>query len=214
MSIGVSIIEDDPSVREVLSHWLDQVPDFHVVSEYGSAESAVAHLPADNPQVVLVDINLAGRSGIHCVRRLKPLMPQTQFLVLTVYCDSHHIFDALSAGATGYLLKRTPQAEVLAAIKQVHEGSSPIDSFIARKVVEFFQRSKPQPNELDVLSPRESEVLRLLAHGFSYKEIADQLSVSLPTINTHIHRIYQKLHVRSRAEAVLRLVPFQDQPGR
>ena len=208
MSIGVSIVEDDPSVRDVLALWLKQSQDFHLVSEYASAETAVARLPADLPQVALVDINLSGRSGIHCVRRLKPVMPATQFMMLTVYCDSDHIFDALSAGATGYLLKRTPREEVLAAIRQVHEGGSPISSFIARKVVELFQRADPRPSETDVLSPRESEVLRLLARGFSYKEIAGEIGVSMGTINTHIHRVYQKLHVRSRTEAIHCLAPL------
>ena len=211
MSIGVSIVEDDASVREFLGLLVKQAPGFRLVSDYGNAESAIARLPQDAPDVVLMDINLGGQSGIHCVRRLKPTMPKTQFLMLTVYSDSDHIVDALSAGATGYLLKRTPREEVLAAIKQVHEGGSPMNSFIARKVVQSFHRSEPQMPEQDVLSPREWEVLRLLARGFAYKEIADCLGVSMPTINTHVHRIYQKLHVRTRAEAVNRFAPFPNQ---
>jgi DNA-binding NarL/FixJ family response regulator len=215
MNIGVSIIEDDASVREFLGLWLKQAADFRLVSEYGNAESAIARLPQDHPDVVLVDINLSGQSGIHCVRKLKPVMPKTQFLMLTVYSDSDHIVDALSAGATGYLLKRTPRNEVLAAIQQVHEGGSPMNSFIARKVVQSFQREEPQAPGMDVLSPREWEVLRLLARGLVYKEIADSLGVSMPTINTHVHRIYQKLHVRTRTEAINRFAPFPDklQPG-
>ncbi len=210
MKIGVSVIEDDASVREFLGLWLKQSPDFCLVSEYANAESAIARLPQDKPDVVLVDINLSGQSGIHCVRQLKRVMAKTQFLMLTVYSDSDHIVDALSAGATGYLLKRTPREEVLMAIKQVHDGGSPMNSFIARKVVQSFQRTEPEPPGADVLSPREWEVLRLLARGFAYKEIADTLGVSMPTINTHVHRIYQKLHVRTRAEAVNRFVPFPD----
>jgi len=210
MNIGVSIIEDDPSVREFLGLWIKQAPDFRFLSEYGNAETAIARLPHDKPDVVLMDINLSGQSGIHCVRRLKPVMPKTQFLMLTVYSDSDHIVDALSAGATGYLLKRTPREEVLTAIRQVHEGGSPMNSFIARKVVQSFQQSEPQPPSEDVLSPREWEVLRLLARGFAYKEIADALGVSMPTINTHVHRIYQKLHVRTRAEAIHRFAPFPE----
>ena len=211
MSISVSIVEDDASVREFLGLLLKQAPGFRLVSEYGNAESAIARLPQDAPEVVLMDINLGGQSGIHCVRRLKPVMPKTQFLMLTVYSDSDHIVDALTAGATGYLLKRTPREEVLAAIKQVNEGGSPMNSFIARKVVQSFQREAPQVPELDVLSPREWEVLRLLARGLVSKEIADSLGVSMPTINTHVHRIYQKLHVRTRAEAVNRFAPFPNQ---
>ena len=195
MSIGVSIVEDDASVREFLGLLVKQAAGYRLVSEYGNAESAIARLPQDAPDVVLMDINLGGQSGIHCVRRLKPVMPKTQFLMLTVYSDSDHIVDALSAGATGYLLKRTPREEVLAAIQQVYEGGSPMNSFIARKVVQSFQREAPQ----------------VLARGFAYKEIADTLGVSMPTINTHVHRIYQKLHVRTRAEAVHRFAPFPDQ---
>jgi len=210
MSIGVSLIEDDESVREFLGLWIKQSPDFCLVSEYGNGESAIARLPQDKPDVVLVDINLSGQSGIHCVRKLKPVMSKTQFLMLTVYSDSDHIVDALSAGATGYLLKRTHREEVLAAIKQVHEGGSPMNSFIARKLVQSFQREEPQVPETHVLSPREWEVLRLLTRGLMYKEIADSLGVSMPTINTHVHRIYQKLHVRTRTEAINRVTPFPD----
>jgi DNA-binding NarL/FixJ family response regulator len=214
VSIGVSIIEDDAYVREVLVHWLTQSPGFRYVSQYSSAESAAARLPADKPDVVLVDINLSGQSGIHCVRRLKPLMPQTQFMMLTVYGDTDHIFDALAAGATGYMLKRTPRQEVLAAIQQLHEGGSPMSSFIARKVVQSFQCPQPQRPDPAGLSPREWEVLRLLARGLVYKEIAESLGLSITTVNTHVHRIYQKLHVRTRAEAVHRFAPFPDQHPR
>jgi DNA-binding NarL/FixJ family response regulator len=132
-------------------------------------------------------------------------MPNTQFLILTVYEDSDHIFDALKAGASGYMLKRTPREELLASIKQVHEGGSPMTGYIARKVVQSFKESKPEKSETDGLSPREMEVLRLLARGCSYKEIADSLSIGMGTVNTHIHRIYHKLHVQSRAQAVARL---------
>src|SRR5207249_921960 len=151
---------------------------FRLASEYGSAESAAAKLPEDKPDVVLVDINLSGQSGIHCVFRLKPLMPGTQFLMLTVYEDADHIFDALAAGASGYLLKRTPRAELLAAINQVREGGSPMTSYIARKVVQSFQPPLAEAPDTQVLSPREWEVLRLLARGYAYKEIADALSIS------------------------------------
>ena len=211
MSISVSIIEDDVSVRKILVGWVSRAKGFHFVSEYGSAESAIARLPDDKPDVVLVDINLSGQSGIHCVCRLKPLMPSTQFLMLTVYEDADHIFDALAAGASGYLLKRTPREELLASIKQVHEGGSPMTSYIARKVVQSFQRPTAQPPPPHELSPREWEVLRLLARGYAYKEIADALGIGMTTVNTHIHRIYEKLHVQSRGQAVARYAQFPAQ---
>ncbi len=191
-----------------MAGWINRAREFRCVSDYDSAETAVPRLPGDKPDVVLVDINLSGQSGIYCVCRLKPLMPETQFLMVTVYEDSAHIFEALTAGATGYLLKRTPRAELLTAIKQANAGGSPMTSYIARKVVELFRvipSDKPGPG---VLSPRESEILRLLARGYSYKEIADSLGISIATVNTHIHRIYEKLHVRSRGEAVARYAPF------
>jgi DNA-binding NarL/FixJ family response regulator len=212
LSIAVSIIEDDASVRKILAGWVSRAKGFRFVSEYGNAESAVARLVEDKPDVVLVDINLSGQSGIHCVCRLKPVMPNTQFLMVTVYEDADHIFDALAAGASGYLLKRTPRQELLAAIKQVHEGGSPMTSYIARKVVQSFQRPASQAPLPDDLSPREWEVLRLLARGYAYKEIAEALSISMPTVNTHIHRIYEKLHVQSRGQAVARYAQFPAQP--
>jgi DNA-binding NarL/FixJ family response regulator len=146
---------------------------------------------------------MPGMNGIECVRRLKPQMIGTQFMMLTVYEDPDHIFKALSSGASGYMLKRTPRAELLAAIKDVHAGGSPMSSNIARKIVQSFQRfSSGSPAEPDNLSPREREVLELLARGYLYKEIAEALHISVPTVNTHIRRIYEKLHVRSRSQAV------------
>jgi DNA-binding NarL/FixJ family response regulator len=211
LNITVSIIEDDGSVRKILAGWISQAKGFRCVSEHCNAESAIAHLPQEKPDVVLADINLPGKSGIECVCHLKPLMPETQFLMLTVYEDSDHIFDALAAGATGYLLKRTPREELLASIKQVHDGGSPMTSYIARKVVQSFQQPPAEKSgeaEPDSLSPREWEVLGLLARGYSYKEIADVLQISLPTVNTHIHRTYEKLHVRSRGQALARYMQF------
>ena len=214
MSIGVSIVEDDVPVREILTTWVSGAPGFRFVSSYGNADAAAARLPKDTPDVVLMDINLAGHSGIQCVGHLKGIMPKTQFLMLTVYEDSDHIFDALAAGANGYLLKRTPRDELLAAIKEVHEGGSPMTSYIARKVVQAFRRSNKDTTIPDTLAPREWEVLRLLARGFAYKEIADTLKISRATVNTYITRIYEKLHVHSRGEAVARLTffPSSDQP--
>jgi len=203
VSISVSIVEDDGQAREILADWIRRAEGFRCVSEHGSAESALVALPTAKPEVVLMDINLPGLNGIECVRQLKPILPGTQFLMLTVYEDADHIFNALMVGATGYLLKQTPRNELLAALKQVHAGGSPMTSNIARKVVQSFQRhSQAADADTVELSPREAEVLELLARGYLYKEIAEALTISLPTVNTYIRRIYEKLHVRSRAQAV------------
>jgi DNA-binding NarL/FixJ family response regulator len=202
MNIAVSIVEDDPAVREMLSNWVAQAPGFRRVGSHSTAEEALAKLPAEKPSVVLMDINLPGTSGIECVRRLKPSMPETQFVMLTVYEDTEHIFNALVAGAGGYLLKRTPRQELLEAVKDVAAGGSPMSSNIARKVVQSFQRIGTQTANQNVLSPREREVLAFMARGYLYKEICDSLKISLPTVNTHIRRIYEKLQVHSRSQAV------------
>jgi len=202
MNIAVSIVEDDPAVREMLSNWVAQAPGFRRVGSHPTAEEALAKLPAEKPSVVLMDINLPGTSGIECVRRLKPSMPETQFVMLTVYEDTEHIFNALVAGAGGYLLKRTPRQELLEAVKDVAAGGSPMSSNIARKVVQSFQRIGTQTANQNVLSPREREVLAFMARGYLYKEICDSLKISLPTVNTHIRRIYEKLQVHSRSQAV------------
>lgn len=203
--IPVSIVEDDAPSRQVLAGWINRTEDFVCVGEHTSAESAVEKLPREKPELVLMDINLPGITGIECIRKLKPLMVETQFLVLTVYEDTDHIFEALSAGASGYLLKRAPQGELLQALKDVHAGGSPMTSNIARKVVQSFQQPQAAPvPETEGLSPREREVLHLLAKGYLYKEIAEGLGLGLPTVNTYVRRIYEKLHVRSRAQAVAR----------
>ncbi len=203
VSITVSIVDDDAPARGILTEWVRGADGFKCVGVHENAEIALAALPQENPSVVLMDINMPGMNGIECVRRLKPQMMNTQFVMLTVYEDPDHIFKALSSGASGYLLKRTPRAELLAAIKDVHVGGSPMSSNIARKIVQSFQRfSSASPAEPDNLSPREREVLELLARGYLYKEIADLLHISVPTVNTHIRRIYEKLHVRSRSQAV------------
>jgi DNA-binding NarL/FixJ family response regulator len=212
--ISISIIEDDASVRKILAGWISDAPGFHCAGVHANATHALAHLPAEKPDVALVDINLPDKSGIECVWQLKAALPRTQFLMLTVYEDAEHIFKALEAGASGYLLKRTPRKEVLAALRQVHEGGSPMTSYIARKVVSFFQRFPQASREaVQVLSPREREVIELLARGYSYKEITDALSISMPTVNTHIHRIYEKLHVQSRGQAVARYSRMTEPPA-
>ena len=184
--------------------WIRGTEGFKLVGEYDDAETAVAELPQKKPSVVLYDINLPGMNGIECVRRLKPRLPETQFLMVTVYGDANHIFDALAVGASGYLLKQTRRNELIDALRDVHAGGSPMSSQIARKVVQSFRRNETESagGEMVELSQREGEVLELLARGYLYKEIAEQLKISVQTVNTYIRRIYEKLHVRSRAQAV------------
>ena len=202
MSISVSIVEDDAGIRSTLAKLINSSPGYRCVSDHGSAESALEEIPKLKPNVALMDINLPGLSGVECVRRLKPLLPGTQVIMLTVYQNTEHIFNALAAGATGYLLKQTPPAELLVAIQEVNAGGSPMSSHIARKIVQSFQRTSPASKEMESLSQRESEVLELLAKGFLYKEIAESMKVTYATVHTHIRHIYEKLHVRSRTEAV------------
>lgn len=202
MSIAVSIVEDDPQVRSSLAKLIDSSPGYRCVSRHGSAENALEEIPKIKPDVTLMDINLPGINGVECVRRLKPQLPGTQIIMLTVYQNTEHIFNALAAGATGYMLKQTPPTELLTAIKEVNGGGSPMSSHIARKIVQSFQQSPSAAAEAESLSPREAEVLDLLAKGFLYKEIAEQMKVSYATVHTHIRHVYEKLHVRSRTEAV------------
>ena len=202
--ITAAVVEDDPDVREILSSWLQEADGFAFSGAFADVESALPEIPRRRPDVVLVDINLPGLSGIDCVNQLKPVLPDTQFVMMTVYEDSQHIFAALSAGATGYLLKGTPREAVLAALREVHAGGSPMSGNIARKVVQILQQSKPKPRPNAELSKRENEVLALLAQGYLYKEISDALGISIETVNTYIRRIYEKLHVHSRAQAVAR----------
>jgi len=204
MSIAVSIVEDDAKVRASLARLIDSSAGFRCLSQHPSAESALQELPRSIPEVVLMDINLPGLSGVECVRRLKPSLPSTQIIMLTVYQNTEHIFNALSAGATGYLLKQTPPAELLSAIRDVHGGGSPMSSHIARKIVQSFQKPVSTTQPAENLSPRETQVLDLLAKGFLYKEIGETLGLTYATVHTHIRHIYEKLHVRSRTEAVAR----------
>jgi DNA-binding NarL/FixJ family response regulator len=216
MSIGVSIIEDDEPTREILMGWIKRSRDFHLVSNYGNAERAIARLPSEKPAVVLMDINLPRISGIEAVRQLKLVMPETQFLMLTVYEDSDHLFHALAGGASGYLLKRTLREELIDALKDVHSGGSPMSSNIARKLVQSFRRTPTEMDGVEDLTPREREVLQLLAAGDLYKEIADQLRISITTVNAHVRRIYEKLHVRSRSQALAKFMHLglPDPPAR
>jgi DNA-binding NarL/FixJ family response regulator len=201
-AIRVSVVEDDARVRGSFSRLVDRSQGFCCVSQHRTAEEALDELPGVRPDVVLMDINLPGISGVDCVRRLKTLLPQAQVVMLTVYEDTDLIFGALAAGATGYLLKRTPPDELLRGIRDVHRGGSPMTSHIARKVVQSFRRTDQEQSDVDALSPREREVLDYLARGYLYKEIAAELAISYDTVHTYVRRIYEKLQVHSRTEAV------------
>jgi DNA-binding NarL/FixJ family response regulator len=202
-TIKVSIVDDEADLRENIAGYVEAAKEFRCLSVYSSAEDALANLPKEKPDVVLMDINLGGMSGIECVRRLKPQMPATQVVMLTVFEDTEKIFSALAAGASGYLLKRLAPAKLLEAIREVHEGGSPMSAPIARKVVLSLQPVLAAPgDETTALSPREREVLGGLAEGQAYKQIADKLGVSIHTVRNYIRRIYEKLHVCSRTEAV------------
>ncbi len=200
--ISVSIVDDEKDLRQSITTFINGSAGFKCVSAYGKAETALQKLPSDKPDVVLMDINLGGTNGIECVKRLKTEAPQMQILMLTVYEDTEKIFNALAAGASGYLLKRSNPAKLLRAIQEVHEGGSPMSSSIARKVVASFQKAKPTSEKQTHLSPREEMVLDYLAKGFAYKQIADQLGISVETIRSYLRRICEKLHVQSRTEAV------------
>ncbi len=203
--IAVSLVEDNAEIRQHLAFLLPKAEGIRLLSQHGSAEDALSRLPALRPAVVLMDINLPKLSGIECVRQLKALLPQTQVIMLTVHEDTESIFESLLAGATGYLLKRAPSAELIEAIRDVVRGGSPMTSSIARKVVQFIASDKTaKSSELAALTDRENDVLMLLAKGYMYKEIADQLAIHLDTVRNHIRAIYDKLHVHSRTEAVVK----------
>jgi DNA-binding NarL/FixJ family response regulator len=206
MPISVSIVEDNEQLRTTLARVLNRADGFRCLSHYGDAESALEGLPKDKPQVVLMDINLPGINGVECVRRLKQLVPDTQVMMLTVYEDTDNIFNALAAGAAGYLLKRTRSAELLEAIREVQSGGSPMTAHIARKVTQSFQRAGASTQATENLSEREQEVLDCLSQGFLYKEIAEKLGISYETVHTYVRRIYEKLQVRTRTEAVAKFL--------
>lgn len=200
--ITISIVDDEKGLRESIETFINGSPGFRCVSAYHNAETALKHLPQDRPDVVLMDIHLPGMSGIECVEQLKAMVPKIQVMMLTVYEDTDQIFKALSAGASGYMLKRSTPARLLEAIKELNEGGSPMSSSIARKVVASFQKSGQIRDDKTNLSPREQMVLESMAKGLTYKQTADQLGISIDTIRTYVRRIYEKLHVQSRTEAV------------
>ncbi|MCX7413008.1 MAG: response regulator transcription factor [Planctomycetia bacterium] len=201
--ITVAIVEDDAAVRSSLQQILKAASDVRCVAAYGSAEEAIRALPKLAPKVAILDINLPGMSGVECVRHLAEGSPETQIMMLTVYDHNDAIFDSLSAGAHGYLVKPVRAAELLAAVRDVHAGGAPMTSNIARRVVQAFKKpAGPARSGMEHLSEREAEVLALLAQGYLYKEIAAKVGVSYHTIHAHVRHIYEKLHVRSRGQAV------------
>jgi DNA-binding NarL/FixJ family response regulator len=203
--ITVSIVEDKPDVREQILGYLEGAPGLKCLRGYASAEEALRSIPSQKPDVLLMDINLGEISGIECTRRLKLQCPDVQILMLTVFEDTENIYEALAAGASGYLLKRMPPAKLIDSIREVHEGGSPMSAPIARKVVTSFRRPQADP-ERTSLTERERDVLDLLAKGCTYKFISAELQISVDTIRTHIRHIYEKLHVHSRTEAVAKYV--------
>jgi DNA-binding NarL/FixJ family response regulator len=204
MSIKVSVVEDKESIRLGLVELLDSTPGFRAGPACASAEQALQVLSAQPPQVVLMDINLPGLSGIECVRQLKRVLPDTQFIMLTIEEESERVFEALRAGASGYLVKNVDPEKLLASIAEVHRGGSPMSSQIARILVRSFHEERDHPSEAENLTPREQQILDLLARGYRSKEAAEELGISVQTVLTHIRNIYEKLQVRSRAEAVAR----------
>lgn len=200
--IPVAVVEDDAEVRRSLVGILKRGQGVVCVGEYGTAEEALREIPQMQPKVVLMDINLPGMDGVHCVRRLSELAPNTQVLMLTVFDNTDTIFNSLAAGASGYLLKPISAAQLLSAVKDVYAGGAPMTSDIARKVVQTFKQPVPASGEAENLTPREQEVIDFLAKGYLYKEIAEQLKISYGTVHTYVERIFKKLHVRSRAQAV------------
>lgn len=205
--IDIAIVEDEDEVREGLAMLINGSEGFRCVQKYSSAEKALPDIMKNKPDVVLMDINLPGISGIECTRQLKACQPGLPIMVLTVYDDDEKIFESLKAGATGYLLKKTPPAKILEAIVELYDGGSPMSSRIARKVVQTFHEIGTSSEETENLSKREHEILIYLAKGYRYKEIAEALFISIETVRTHLRNIYEKLHVRSRSEAVLKIHP-------
>src|ERR1044071_1901414 len=206
MPITVSIVEDNEELRGTLGRVLNRAEGFRCLSQYGGAETALEGLSKDRPEGVLMDINLPGMNGVECVRLLKQATPQILVIMLTVYEDTENIFNALAAGASGYLLKRTKTTELLEAIREVHRGGSPMTTHIARKVVQSFQKAGPSPQSPENRFKRGQEVLDCLSQGFLYKEIAEKLGISYETVHTYIRRIYEKLQVRTRTEAVAKFL--------
>lgn len=202
MSISIAIVEDLDVVRNGLKDFISLSTDFLVVGAFKTGEEAFEHLPEIKPDIVIMDINLPGMNGIECIRRVKGKSPGTQFMMFTVYENDDKVFEALKAGASGYLLKNTGLLHIAESVKELHEGGSPMSANIARKMVNLFRDNDKKNPFLELLSNREKEILQLLAKGLLYKEIAEQLGITTGTVRIHIHKIYEKLHVQNRTEAI------------
>lgn len=204
MQIKVAIVEDDEGIRTSLAALVRRAPTLHLAGGYANAEIALKEIPRHLPDVVLMDINLPGMNGVECVRHLKASLPAVQFLMLTVYEDSDSLFNSFKAGASGYLLKRTASARLLEAIRDVHGGGSPMTPQLARRMVQFFSKPAEDTTSMAGLTPGEKEFLDQLAHGYAYKEIAGRMNISIDTVRSYVRTVYEKLHVHSRTEAVVK----------
>ncbi|MFN2440358.1 MAG: response regulator [Chitinophagaceae bacterium] len=202
MSISLAIVEDIDEVRDGLKQFISLSSGFKVLDTFKTAEEAIYDLPSLKPDIVIIDINLPGINGIECIKEIKNKIPQTQFMMFTVYENDEKVFEALKAGASGYLLKNTGLVQLIEAVKELHSGGSPMSANIARKLVNVFHQQEKNKLPVGALSNRENEILQFLAKGLLYKEIADKLSISTSTVRQHIHKIYEKLHVQNRTEAI------------
>ena len=205
MQIKVAIVDDDEGIRSSLATLIRRAAAFQLTGDYPDAETAIKEIPRNPPDVVLMDINMPGMKGMECVRQLKLQLPAVQFLMLTVYEDSDSLFASLKAGASGYLLKRTASARLLEAIRDVHAGGAPMTPQLARRVVQFFTKpAAAQASPVSLLTAGEKEFLDQLANGYAYKEIADRMKISIDTVRSYVRTVYEKLHVHSRTEAVVK----------
>jgi DNA-binding NarL/FixJ family response regulator len=204
MPIKVAIVDDDDGIRTSLATLIRRASSLRLVGDYADAEAALKEIPHRPPDVVLMDINLPGVNGVECVRQLKISLPAVQFLMLTVYEDSDSLFNSLKAGASGYLLKRTASARLLDAIRDVYGGGSPMTPQLARRVVQYFAKPPGGEPPMARLTPGEKDFLDQLAKGYAYKEIADRLTISIDTVRSYVRTVYEKLHVHSRTEAVVK----------
>ena len=214
LPINICIVEDDLELSKSVVRYLDGAPGFRCLGAFASGEEALEFIPQQQPAVVLMDINLPGMSGIECVRQLRVSMPALQVIMLTVYEDTDQVFQSLAAGAVGYLVKSTKPSHILEAIRDVQTGGSPMSSHIARKVVQAFRPAAQAEATGKHLTPREQQVLELLAKGAPYKQIGDAMGIGIETIRTYIRRIYEKLHVHSRIEAVMKYMDSRERSAR
>ena len=202
MSITLAIVEDLDEVRDGLKNFLALSKEFAVLDTFKTAEEALFEIPKLKPDIVIMDISLPGMNGIECIRQVKDKTPSTQFMMFTVYENDEKVFEALKAGASGYLLRNTGLVQLVESLKELYGGGSPMSANIARKLVTLFRDNQKRTEALEALSGRENEILQLLAKGLLYKEIAEQISISVSTVRQHIHHIYEKLHVQNRTEAI------------